>query len=223
MQTLINYKWVKQYTAPSAGHLPEMQVQYSSAKRSNSDLCVTLSGSGQGDLGSGVTFDPCLCTVLVGVQMAGVVFSGELVCWASLDLEKMKLQMMTENHTNIFLQHNTTNLSLLSNSLSSCRLRGLPPVSLAPALSGMVGGLAGRLSGVDVKQLLGLELGRSALTGVGLILREGLVALEKQQKCFIWSFILHLSCNCNEYTFESLTGIFKTYKIIIQRGSKLFD
>ncbi len=66
---------------------------------------------------------------------------------------------------------------------------------LAPALSGMVGGLVGRLSGVDVKQLLGLELGRSALTGVGLILREGLVALEKQEKvCFTFhiTFIMKL-------------------------------
>ncbi len=62
---------------------------------------------------------------------------------------------------------------------------------MAPALSGMVGGLVGRLSGVDVKQLLGLELGRSALTGVGLILREGLVALEKQERSFVLSYYIY--------------------------------
>lgn len=94
-QTLINRKRLQLYTAPSRGHSPVMQVQYSSAKRSSSDFWVTLSGSGQGDWGSGVTFDSCLCIVLVGVQMAGVVFSGELVCWASLDLEKTRGHLVT--------------------------------------------------------------------------------------------------------------------------------
>lgn len=70
--------------------------------------------------------------------------------------------------------------SLLSNSLSSWRLCGL--FSTVTVFSGIVGGLAGRLTGVDVKQLLGLELGRSALTGVGLILREGLVVLARQKQ-----------------------------------------
>lgn len=56
-------------------------------------------------------------------------------------------------------------------------------------LSGILGGLAERLSGVEVKQLLGLEFGRSALTGVGLILREGLVALQKKtHKSFIFFY-----------------------------------
>lgn len=78
-----------------------MHVQYSSANRLSSDFCVTLLGSGQGDWGSGVTFDPCLCTVLlVGVQM-GVGFSGELVCWASLDLEKTTGQLVTDKHRDI--------------------------------------------------------------------------------------------------------------------------
>lgn len=67
-----------------------MQVQYRSANRSNTGVCVTLSGSGQGVCGSGVSLDPCMCTVLVGVQVMGVVFSGELVCWASLDLDGTK-------------------------------------------------------------------------------------------------------------------------------------
>lgn len=44
-------------------------------------------------------------------------------------------------------------------------------------VSGMEGGLHGLLRGVEVKQLLGLEFGRSALTGVGLMRRDGLVAL----------------------------------------------
>lgn len=100
-QTQINCKRLQLYTAPSGGHSPEMQVQYSSANRSSSDFCVTLLGSGQGDWGSGVTFDPCLCTVLVGVQMTGVVFSGELVCWASLDLEKTWGQLVTDKHRDI--------------------------------------------------------------------------------------------------------------------------
>lgn len=45
----------------------------------------------------------------------------------------------------------------------------------------MVGGLQGWLRGVEVKQLLGLELGRSECTGVGLMRREGLVRLEVKQ------------------------------------------
>lgn len=48
--------------------------------------------------------------------------------------------------------------------------------------SGMEGGLHGLLRGVEVKQLLGLEFGRSALTGVGLMRRDGLVALNTFQK-----------------------------------------
>ncbi len=67
----------------------------------------------------------------------------------------------------------------------------------------MVGGLVGRLSGVDVKQLLGLELGRSALTGVGLILREGLVALEKQEKClFYLSYYIYHEIAMNAHTHQ---------------------
>lgn len=68
-------------------------------------------------------------------------------------------------------------LSFLSSSLSSCRQSGLPVAWPVPMDSGMEGGLQGLLRGVEVKQLLGLELGRSTLTGVGLMRREGLVAL----------------------------------------------
>lgn len=39
----------------------------------------------------------------------------------------------------------------------------------------------GLWKGVDVKQVFGLEWGRSALTGVGFILLEGLDALKKKK------------------------------------------
>lgn len=68
-------------------------------------------------------------------------------------------------------------LSFFSRSLSSCRQSELPVVWPGPVASGMEGGLHGLLRGVEVKQLLGLEFGRSALTGVGLMRRDGLVAL----------------------------------------------
>lgn len=45
-----------------------MQVLYSSTKRSSSKEKVTLDGSGQVVCCSGVTLDPVLSTVLVGVH-----------------------------------------------------------------------------------------------------------------------------------------------------------
>ena len=75
-----------------------------------------------------------------------------------------------------------TYFSLLSNSLSSCRLRGLPAV-IGPSGASTPGvGLEGFLNGVDVKQVFGLECGRSALTGVGFILLDGFDVLEDKQK-----------------------------------------
>lgn len=38
------------------------------------------------------------------------------------------------------------------------------------------------LNGVDVKQVFGLECGRSPLTGVGFILRDGTDALKEQSR-----------------------------------------
>lgn len=71
----------------------------------------------------------------------------------------------------------STYFSLLSNSLSSCRLKGLPTAGGPSAVSTPEGGLDGLLNGVDVKQVFGLECGRSALTGVGFILLDGLDGL----------------------------------------------
>lgn len=45
-----------------------MQVQYNSARRSSSREKVTLDGSGYAVCGSGVTLDPVLIPILVGVQ-----------------------------------------------------------------------------------------------------------------------------------------------------------
>lgn len=129
-----------------------MQVQYSSAKRSRSKEKVTFDGSGQVVCRSGVTLDPVLRPVLVGVQGSRVDGRGEPTCWARF----------------VF--------SLLSNSLSSCRLRGLPAVIKPSSASTPGGGLVGLLNGVDVKQVFGLECGRSVLTGVGFILLVGLDA-----------------------------------------------
>lgn len=44
-------------------------------------------------------------------------------------------------------------------------------------------GQDGLLNGVDVKQVFGLECGRSALTGVGFILLDGLDALRNNRSC----------------------------------------
>jgi len=43
-------------------------------------------------------------------------------------------------------------------------------------------GLQDSLNGVEVKQAFGLEWGRSALTGVGLILLDGLDTLEDENR-----------------------------------------
>lgn len=37
---------------------------------------------------------------------------------------------------------------------------------------------------MEVKQVFGLEFGRSALTGVGFILLDGLVPLKNNQRCY---------------------------------------
>lgn len=65
---------------PSGGHLPEMQVQYSSASRSSSEEKVTLDSSGQGVCASGVTFVPSLTPDFVGVHWSREGGKGELVC-----------------------------------------------------------------------------------------------------------------------------------------------
>lgn len=72
---------------PPCGHLPEMQVQYSSARRSNSKVKVTLDGSGQAICTSGVTFDPVQRPDLVGVQASREDGGGEPTCWARLVLK----------------------------------------------------------------------------------------------------------------------------------------
>ena len=58
----------------------------------------------------------------------------------------------------------------------------MPAVTDPSSASTPDGGLAAFLKGVDVKQVFGFECGRSALTGVGFILLDGLAALEQQQK-----------------------------------------
>lgn len=177
-------------TAPSGGISPEMHAQYSSAKSSSSGAWVTFVGSGQGAWGSGVTLEFDLNIDLVGVQTFALDFSGELPCCASLDLKKRGTWGTQQRHSytkgikqtekdfaNIFSKCQKEDLSFLSSALSSCKQSELPVVWPGPKASGMEGGLHGLLRGVDVKQLLGLEFGRSALTGVGLMRRDGLVAL----------------------------------------------
>lgn len=69
--------------------------------------------------------------------------------------------------------------SLLSSSLSSCRLS----VPLPITATSTDGGVDGLLNGVDVKQVFVLECGRSPLTGVGFILRDGMDALKQYSTC----------------------------------------
>lgn len=72
--------------------------------------------------------------------------------------------------------------SLLRRSRSSWRLSGLHAIA-NPLGDTADGGEDGFWKGVDVKQVFGLEWGRSALTGVGFILLDGLDALNgKKQK-----------------------------------------
>lgn len=71
-----------------------------------------------------------------------------------------------------------TYFSLFSSSLSSCRLRGLPTVTDPSSDSATTGGVDALVNGVEVKQIFGLECGRSAPTGVGFILLDGLDALQ---------------------------------------------
>lgn len=74
--------------APSPVHLPEMQVQYSSARRSSSKEKVTLDGSGQGVCTSGVTLDPVLSPDFVGVQGSREDGKGApTTCWARFVLK----------------------------------------------------------------------------------------------------------------------------------------
>lgn len=72
----------------------------------------------------------------------------------------------------------STYFSLFNSSLSSCRLSGLLTVT-DPSSASTDGGVDGLLNGVEVKQVFGLECGRSAPTGVGFILLEGLEALNE--------------------------------------------
>lgn len=76
-----------------------------------------------------------------------------------------------------------TYFSLFSSSLSSCKLRGLPAATDPSSASTANGGVEGLLNGVEVKQVFGLECGRSALTGVGFILLDGLGALKDYKNC----------------------------------------
>lgn len=80
--------------------------------------------------------------------------------------------------------------SFLSISRSSWRLlhpEGRPwPQGLVSRTEGWE--LGTQLIGGEVKQVLGLESDRSSLTGVGLILREGLVLLRSSHKFFSNSF-----------------------------------
>lgn len=76
-----------------------------------------------------------------------------------------------------------TYFSLFRSSLSSCRLSGLPAVIDPSSVSTAKEGLLDSLNGVEVKQVFGLECGRSALTGVGFILRDGLDALRDNGNC----------------------------------------
>lgn len=164
-----------------------MHTQYSSAKTFSSGAWITLAGSGQGAWGSGVTLEPDL-TGLVGVQTPGVGFRGELFCCASFDLKKRHYEetdAATEKRNGGRFFKMGAYLSFLSSSLSSWRQRGLAALVPAPMNSGMEEGLHGLLRGVEVKQLLGSELGRSALTGVGLIRRDGLVALGEKRPEYI--------------------------------------
>lgn len=80
-------------------------------------------------------------------------------------------------------QNKCTYFSLFSSSLSSCRLRGLPTVTDPSSASTTNEGLVDLLNGVEVKQVFGLECGRSALTGVGFILLDGLDALKDNGNC----------------------------------------
>lgn len=68
-----------------------MQVQYSSARISNSEEKVTFDGSGHGVCRSGVTLDPILSPDLVGVQGSKEGDRGEQTCWARLDLKRHKV------------------------------------------------------------------------------------------------------------------------------------
>ncbi len=83
---------------PPCGHLPEMQVQYSSARRSSSKEKVTLDGSGQGVCRSGVTLDPGLSPDLVGVQGSREDGRGEPTCWARFVLKTRNFRLLNSRY-----------------------------------------------------------------------------------------------------------------------------
>lgn len=99
---------------PSGGHLPEMQVQYSSASRSSSEEKVTLDGSGQGVCTSGVTFVPILTPDFVGVHWSREGGKGELVCWARFVLTKQKTSFLNQHYPVIkqYMKHKSILFSL---------------------------------------------------------------------------------------------------------------
>lgn len=157
-----------------------MQVQYSSASRSSSEEKVTLDGSGQGVCASGVTFIPILTPDFVGVHWSREGGKGELVCWARFVLTKQKTSFLNQHYSVIKQNITRAYFSFFSSSLSSCRLSILFPIT-EPSSGSTDGGVDGLLNGVDVKQVFGLECGRSPLTGVGFILRDGPDALKEEQ------------------------------------------
>lgn len=108
-------------------------------------------------------------------------------------------------HSNLFdqIEEKCTYFSFLSNSLSSCRLRELPPVIDPSSGTTPDRGLDGLLNGVEVKQVFGLERGRSALTGVGFILLVGLDALRNNRSGqIVWK--LHVQIYIYDSTYVRL-------------------
>lgn len=99
---------------PSGGHLPEMQVQYSSASRSSSEEKVTLDGSGQGVCVSGVTLVPILTPDSVGVHWSKEGGKGELVCWARFVLTKQETSFLNQHYSVIeqYIKHKRILFSL---------------------------------------------------------------------------------------------------------------
>lgn len=146
---------------------------------------VTFDRSGQSVCSSGVTLAPPKTPVLGGVQGSREDKQGEEAagCWARLLLNMKSRDDETKivQHFSNITQKMFVYFSLLSNSLSSCKLKGLPTLIDPSSTSAPIGGLLSLVNGVDVKQVFGLERGRSALTGVGFILLDGLDILKNQK------------------------------------------
>lgn len=170
-----------------------MQAQYNSARRSSSGAYATFERSGQSVCSSGVTLAPPKTPVLGGVHGSREDKQGEAACWARLllkmkrkddewwhggELHRLCNTLVTSHKKTV--QCVSVYFSLLSNSLSSCKLKGLPTLIDPSSTSAPIWGLLGLVNGVDVKQVFGLERGRSALTGVGFILLDGLDVLENK-------------------------------------------